>query len=332
MAEPVDPGEHPWWAAPWISWVFLSLVVVAFAVAVGDQWSATVSVVRTLRPSVLLISMTLALIGLVGPWRAWSAVLTDLGSPVAWRHSAPMFFVAQLGKYLPGAVWPVVLQLRHAPRLGIRPGRVALAFMLTLALGVSSGLAVAATAVVVIPDSPVGLEALVVPVVLLLALLRPRLVNRMLHVLLRMLRRPDQDLQLTTKGLGRATVAATWFWVIGGLHVFVLAVSLGAPARETLPIAIAVLSLGVSLGPLAVVLPAGAGLREVIMIVGLNHVLSAPESIAVALTSRLILVLGDCVLAALSAVVELGDRRSRTDRQTTPVLAVGRTSRNRPKG
>ena len=309
MAEPADPSPRPWWAAPWISWLLLCLIVVAFALAVRDQWPATVEAARTLRPSVLLISLSLALIGLLGPWKAWSAVMTDLGSPVVWRDSAPMFFVAQLGKYLPGAVWPFVLQLRHAPRLGIRPARVALAFVLTLALGVSSGLAVAATAVVFIPDSPVDLVTLVLPVVLLLALLRPRLVNRMLQLLLTMLRRPDPDLHLTTKGLGRATVATTWFWVIGGLHVFVLAVSLGAPARETLPIAIAVLSLGVSIGPLAVVLPAGAGLREAIMIAGLSHVLSAPEAIAVALTSRLILVLGDCVLAALSAVVELGDRR-----------------------
>ncbi|MGZ4591033.1 MAG: lysylphosphatidylglycerol synthase domain-containing protein [Actinomycetes bacterium] len=76
------------------------------------------------------------------------------------------------------------------------------------------------------------------------------------------------------------------FWVVFGLHVWVLAVGLGADPLRTLPVAIGGFALAFSIGPLLVVLPAGAGVREAVLVVLLSTVLPPAEATAVALTSR----------------------------------------------
>ena len=65
-----------------------------------------------------------------------------------WRGApaARLFFVAQLGKYLPGSVWPVVAQMRMGRELGIPRQRTALAFLLTLGLSVLVGMLVGLSA------------------------------------------------------------------------------------------------------------------------------------------------------------------------------------------
>ncbi len=58
---------------------------------------------------------------------AWRRVLADLGSPLHLAPAGGVFFVGQLGKYLPGSVWSIVAQAEMgttaahpAPALGRR--------------------------------------------------------------------------------------------------------------------------------------------------------------------------------------------------------------------
>ena len=94
---------------------------------------------------------------------------------------------------------------------------------------------------------------------------------------------------------GVAVVAA--FWLVYGGHVWLLAVGLGADPLEALPVAIGGFAIAFSIGPLLVVLPAGAGVREAVLVVLLAGVLTTAEATAVALTSRGILMLTDGLLA-----------------------------------
>jgi uncharacterized membrane protein YbhN (UPF0104 family) len=93
-----------------------------------------------------------------------------------------------------------------------------------------------------------------------------------------------------------------WFWFVGGLHLWVLAVQLGGDPGPSLAVSIGALALGVSLGPLFVVLPAGAGLREAVLVAGLSAVLPVPDAVAAALISRAVMVLGDGALALVAVL------------------------------
>jgi glycosyltransferase 2 family protein len=292
-----------------LSAVFLLLVVVAFGWALAGQWSQVADRLADQRPVVLAGSLVLALAGVYLSFLLWRGTLAALGSTIPVRPAARLFFVTQLGKYLPGAVWPVLAQMRMGREHGVPRQRMALAFLLTLGLatvvGVLLGLA-ALPALLRAEGRVVLLGLLAVP--LLVLLLVPPVINRLLTVGLRLLRRPPLDTPLAGRDVARGVGSAVLFWLVYGSHVWLLAVGLGADALESFPVALGGFAIAFSLGPLLVVLPAGAGVREAVLVVLLAGVLTTPEATAVALTSRAILMLTDGLLAVGAVVVP---RRSR---------------------
>ena len=92
--------------------------------------------------------VTLALAAaMAGAWcmmLAWRAVLADLGSPLPLRAAASACFVAQLGKYVPGAVWAFAAQVELGRDAGAPRRRGVAAVAVSLAVAVGAGLGVAA--------------------------------------------------------------------------------------------------------------------------------------------------------------------------------------------
>lgn len=304
MADPAD-GTPPRasWRRPALSGLLVVAMVAAFALALGGHWDETADRLREQRPLVLAGSLLLALTGVFLSFLLWRGTLAVLGSRLALRPAARLFFVSQLGKYLPGAVWPVVAQMRLGKELGVPRQRMGLAFLLTLGLatlvGVFLGLAALPT-LLRAEGRVVLLGLLALP--LLAALLVPRVINALLGLALRVLRRPGLEQPFAGRDVLRGVVSAVVFWLVYGGHVWLLAVGLGADPWQALPVSIGGFAIAFSLGPLLVVLPAGAGVREAVLVVLLASVLSTPEATAVALTSRAVLIVTDGLLAAGASV------------------------------
>lgn len=296
------PARTSWRRAS-LSALFLVVAVAAFGWALAGRWAEVVDRLGGQRPSVLAGALTLALVGVYLSFLLWRGTLAMLGSPLPVRPAARLFFVTQLGKYVPGAVWPVLAQMRAGRELGVPRQRMGLAFALTVGLttGVGVVLGVAALPALVRAEGRVvllGLAAL--PLLAVLSV--PRILTAVLDRLLRAVRRPGLDAPLAGRDVARGVAAALLFWLVYGGHVWLLAVGLGADPWRALPVAIGGFAVAFSLGPLLVVLPAGAGVREAVLVVVLGAVLSTPEATAVALTSRVVLVLTDGLLAAGAAL------------------------------
>jgi uncharacterized membrane protein YbhN (UPF0104 family) len=306
---PVGPTRGTWRRSA-LSLTFLVLAVAAFAWALAGQWSEVVDRLADQEPVVLVGSLGLALVGVFVSFLLWRGTLGTLGSTLPGRPAARLFFVTQLGKYLPGAVWPVLAQMRMGRELGVPRQRMGLAFLLTLGVttlvGVLLGVA-ALPALLRAEGQVVLLGLLAVPV--LLVLLVPQVLNALLDRALRLLRRPGLEVPLSGGDVSRGVGVAVVFWLLYSGHVWVLAVGLGADPLETFPIALGGFAIAFSLGPLLVVLPAGAGVREAVLVVLLSAVLSTPDATAVALTSRALLILTDGLLA-LGAVLVRNDHAS----------------------
>jgi hypothetical protein len=310
----VGAGRRPSWRRALVSALLVVAMVVAFGWALAGQWSEIADALTDQQPVVLLGSLGLAVSGVFMSFLLWRGTLATLGSRLPVRAGSRLFFVTQLGKYVPGAVWPVVAQMRLGRELGVPRQRMGLAFLLTLGLstlvGVLVGLA-ALPALLRAEGRGVLLGLLVVPV--LLALLVPNVINTLLDRALRLLRRPGLERPLAGRDIARGVLWALAFWLVYGGHAWLLAVGLGADPLEALPVAIGGFAIAFSLGPLLVVLPAGAGVREAVLVVLLSGVLSTAEATAVALTSRGVLMLTDGLLA-LAAGVTPRPRRHRPDR------------------
>ena len=83
--------------------------------------------------------------GAVGTWLTmlgWRIILRDLGSDLHLAQGSGVYFVGQLGKYLPGSLWSVLVQADIASHLKVPRRRTAVAGLLALGLSLLTGVLV----------------------------------------------------------------------------------------------------------------------------------------------------------------------------------------------
>jgi hypothetical protein len=239
-------------------------------------------------------SLLAALLALLAGFLGWRAVLADCGARLPLRGGLRVFFLGQLGKYLPGSVWAVVAQveLGRGYRVPRRvSGAAVLIYMLVVLI---SGLLLGLTGVWVLGPGVLDrwwwtLAVLPVGAVLLY----PPVLNRLLGVGLRLSRRPPLPAALSTAGIGRAAAWTMLAWVLYGVHLWVLGLDIGAGGGELLLESTVAFAAAWSVGFLAVFAPAGAGVREALLILALGTTMSVGQATVVALASRLLLSAGD---------------------------------------
>ncbi|MET8143604.1 lysylphosphatidylglycerol synthase transmembrane domain-containing protein [Sphaerisporangium sp. NPDC005288] len=292
------------------------LVALGFgAWAVAGRWSQVADGFSRLSWPLLAASLVAVLAALSAGMLMWRALLADLGSPLALTDAAKVFFVGQLGKYIPGSLWPVLAQMEMGKDLGVPRSRSATAFFLTYPIYLASGLGVAVLTLPAFAGDSVARYAwllLLLPV--LVAGLHPRVVNGVLGLGLRLLRRPPLERPLSRRGVLASVGWAFAGWAAYGVHLWLVVTGLGAAGPRALALSLGAFSLAWCLGFIVVIAPAGAGVREVAMVAALAPVLPGGTALAAALCSRLLVSLGDLMWAGLAG---LAARRA----ESVPVTA-----------
>lgn len=282
----------------------LALVAVFAGVALKRNWEAVRADLGLLAWWDYAASGAAAAGGLLLLWATWTAVLHGLGTELPGHDSRTIYFAAQLGKYVPGSVWPAVIQARLGRRNGVTATTMVISYALWMGILCAVG-AIVSALVLTNGDIEIPTWAVVAAVVVALAalplLLHDRGLPQLITWALRRRGRTDEPVRLTNSAARRATALSGATWLVFGLHAWFLARPLGAGAGE-LPLVIGAFSLAFVAGIVAVPLPAGAGLREAILVLTLGVTIGAPAAITVALMSRLTMIVVEVVLAALTGV------------------------------
>lgn len=283
---------------------FLLVALVLLVLTVVRERVALAAAVDRLAWPDLLASALLVLVGLGAQMLSWRALFVGsevgvLPLPVAGR----IYYLGQLGKYVPGSVWAVVAQAE----LG-RDHRVTRARSAVVALGALVVLVVVGTVVGVAglaSGSSGSLRAywwvlLAVPVGV--ALLWPPVFARIVQLAFRLARRSGEVPAVAPRGLLRSSGWALVMWLAFGAHAVVLVRGLGQDAPGAVATAVGAFALAWVVGFVVVIAPAGAGPREAALVLALAPVLSTADALVVALVSRVLMVLGDGLVAALGAL------------------------------
>jgi glycosyltransferase 2 family protein len=275
----------------WVKLAFLALVLAFGGLFVARRWDLLVLELQRMSWLTVLAAVTLATLAQVAAMRAYRAILADLGAPLPVAAAGRLYFLGQLGKYLPGTVWVVVGTMALAREHGIMRKTSLAASVLALVLSIATALSLAA---VLLPAGAVGTVrrywwlGLLLP--LLLAALHPRVVSAVLDIALRLAGRQPMPARLSTAGTLRAVGWQALSWLLFGLHAWMLVLGVGGPAGSSLAVSIGGFALAYGIGPLAVVAPAGAGVREAALVLTLGTVIGSTAALAVALVSRVLLV------------------------------------------
>lgn len=279
------------------------LIVAAIAYAVASQWKGVHSALSTLAWQSVLLSLVAALLGTGTSLMAWRALLADEGHKLTPIAAGRIFFVGQLGKYLPGSVWSIVLQMELGKRAGVPRGR---AFTTSLAW---IGLSLSTALVVGVFGFPILVHKHATEVWIMLAVLpfalvasAPPILTRLVNIVLRLMRKGPLPKPLSWNGVLKSSAWLIATWIFFGLHLWLLANALGAPGIGGVTRCIGGFALAMAAGVLFIFAPSGAGVREALIVSALAPVMSTGEALGIAVVSRAIFILADVLSAGGAAV------------------------------
>ena len=244
----------------------------------------------------------------------WRTILARLGAPLNFRTSLRIYLASEFVRYIPGNIWHVLTRILWVGKYGVsRP--VAFASMtIELITKLAAGAFIFALSLLFWSDSgaihsfvyaaPVLIAAGIASVLVLLVILHPRILNGLLNIALRLLKREPITLPLRYRDILLVTLSWATSWIIAGtaFYVLVLAVYPSLPL-VALPICIGIYALAWDVGFVSFITPSGLGFRE--GTIAFLLVLALPALPAVwgpilAIVSRLISTLAELICVSVA--------------------------------
>ena len=275
------------------------------------NWSNVKDDLSHLTALSLVQATALSSSALLSGWKSWSALLPAKRVEARTTRSLHLFFVSQMGKYVPGGVWPAVFQARMSRQLGIPAKRIFETYIAHILVTLFVG-AHLACLILLDQSTPgfrlLGLAAAISALVIVLSLAifvrrehdgGPRIVMK-LRVRFK---------KVPANSIMKSGCFAVLAWFLFGSHLWVLAKTFGSGTPNVL-FFVGAYSIAFILGMLVVPLPAGAGVRELVLISLLGVSIGAPAALVVAAVSRLILLVSDSLLAGISIFLKFAVSRA----------------------
>lgn len=299
------PPARTWSAHTWVVRLITLTLVVAVLVfgsrAVSASWSDVRASFGRFDPLAVVGAYLVSLVGTWAMYRGWRAALDGLGAALPPPDARTMFYVGQLGKYVPGSVWPALIQTEIGARHGLRRPVVLTSYVISFAASIGAGGLL--TVFVLTGDTPrwldlAALAATAGGVVVLALVAHPRGAASVIAGLVAWRTRAPMSARIAPPAVARVVGWGLLAWVLLGVHLHLLLLPLGATLRDG-GFVVGIMTLGFVVGIAVVPLPAGAGLRELVVVAGLTALVGEPAALTAAVTSRGLLVISDLTLGAL---------------------------------
>lgn len=290
--------------------ILLIASAIIFAVVfIQSQWAEVTSALVKLSFPMVLLSFLAVMAGILCGLMSWQVLLEHLGPNVGVLRGAQIFLVGSIGKYVPGSVWAYILQIELGSRYGVARARVFAATLFSVAVAaVGSLLAGGLIVPMLAKNQPVFLWLYaLLPIGLIM--LHPRVLTRLARLGFKILRKPRPD-----HGLGYKVVASSLGWALAayclyGLHLYILASSIGFSGPGELASAVGAMGIGMIAGLLAFFLPSGLGAREAVIVLVLGPSLGVGTATAFALLSRVMFTIADLAMAGCAALTAVRQNR-----------------------
>lgn len=254
-------------------------------------------------PVTLVVALLLGFGATYLTFLSWRALLAGAGHRLPIGAAQRVFFLSQIGKYVPGSVWPIVAQADLGREHRVPAARSVAVGMLTLLVSCGAGVCVAAvTLPFVAPDAfrTYWYVLLLVPVVI--AALHPAVLRFGMRLASRITRRDLGTVTLPVPAIARAFGWAALAWLVFGTHIALVVAPLVPLTGGVLLLSIGAYALAWLVGFVIVFLPAGLGGREATLAALLagGTSMGVNAAVSVAVMSRVLLTVVDLVFAGVA--------------------------------
>ena len=248
----------------------------------------------------LVLSLLLGLAAMTSIGWIWVTMIVARSHNVRHRNAMAWYFTGQLGKYVPGGIWPIVGRAELAVRNGI-PRLDAYA---------STGLSLVTTYSAAVVTIGIGaaattghrLIAVLIAISLVLAFAafsQPSLRVAIIRVATRV--SPSASSLTDPKRLARLTVVHIPAWILMSLSTSVTATAFGA--KISIADMLFITTTSWLAGFVVVGVPGGIGVREAVFTSLAGGIIGTPMAVSLALMSRVVFIAVDLTGALVSSVI-----------------------------
>ena len=271
-------------------WLFAAAVVWYAARSLSGQWDAAASRLASIDPgwtwiiaATLVVFLTYVL--LIETWRK---VVVASDERLSFRDAARIWFVSNLGKYIPGKVWSIGAMTVMARQTGVTALVAGGSSIVVQLVSIVAGLAIVLVAGTQLIDRPVLAGMLGIAVVAGIAAITV-FARPVASMVAAATGREVGAISISGRTVALATLRSGAAWIAYGVafQLFVMGV-LGEAGGATLSY-IAVYAASYIIGFIALFAPGGVIVRESAMVAGMLRLGLAGEAdaLVVALTSRI---------------------------------------------
>ena len=281
--------------------IAIGVAGVAFVIkTLVSKWDEVSNAFSQVNAINLALSLLLGLAAMTSIGWIWVTMIIARSHNVRHRNAMAWYFTGQLGKYVPGGIWPIVGRAELAVRNGI-PRRDAYAST-GLSLVTTYAAAVVAIAIGAASTSGHRLIAVLIAfglVTAYIAFAQPSLRS----VIIRIASRVSSSASSLTdpKRVVRLTVLHVPAWLLMSLSTSVTATAFGAHIGIADMLFITTTSW--LAGFVVVGVPGGIGVREAVFTSLAGGIIGTPMAVSLALMSRVVFIAVDLTGALVSSVI-----------------------------
>jgi uncharacterized membrane protein YbhN (UPF0104 family) len=269
-----------------IATALIAAVAYFFYRELAANWSQFLEYDWDVRYELVAISLVVLFVVFAISPLAWVKILKLQGAYLAPLPAFLIFYLANLGKYIPGKLWGYGGQVYLTKRQGVDVGHIIISTGVLLVLDYFAGLAFASLTVVFWPSVPAAAgSAGAVGITVLVALFS----------------RSERSLGLMKRGLARVKVTAfetvqpgrelfgIWLFLLSRWFLLGVAFIIGIKALLSLSLTESIAYCGAFtlshlLSMLVVIMPAGLGVREGLNVYLLSAVATMPPYVAIGIS------------------------------------------------
>jgi uncharacterized membrane protein YbhN (UPF0104 family) len=226
--------------------------------------------------SLLLLSVLLHLVTFVLFSSVWCFLISGFGYRVSLRHGFMVQYITNLGRYVPGKIWPVFGMLYLAKRIGVKEEAAVTSWVIAQVFAIPAAFLTGLACLLFLPETAafetgsfVGLGVYLVAasslVMSLLLLFAPNRMFYLFNIVLKLLKRSPVTFQLSIATAFKVYFGYFICWLCYGLSFWVFLQSIASGSDIPLIPSMGAFIIAYQVGYLAMFSPGGLGVRELVL-------------------------------------------------------------------
>lgn len=245
----------------------------------------------------LVVASIITLASFIFPVFAWRFLVLKLGGKIKIKDSLEVWFISNLGRYIPGKIWQLTGLVHLAKKKGvsyqITTTSMVFAQIIFIGLGLLFGFFVFSEKYDIPNYLPIGST-----VIFVILLIFPNLIKKLIEKLAKFVKKDVVIENIKSGDILKYTLLLLINWLFMGISFYIFLLSFSSVETKDIFDVIAILPATWTIGLIAVFAPGGIGVREGLMTLTLTGICSTEIALVVPWLHRIFMTILEFGLAS----------------------------------